>query len=336
MDSMQNKRIWMKNLPRSVSCLLLGSALWFCWRQVDNKSTLHRLKPHKLETLLFKLSNCRSNYSVGPFVFLTQAEAVYWAWHNGKWNMSYIGVVLQQQPRRFIAKLDTLEEFGNESFQELNSMFEMKLVGTDLNKDCAESCRPGRSLYDLKANFVAWSSCCVQHMQKKRGTTTSHQHYWSPYFVHLWRTLLMAASLSSKLLQVLSVFLDNPEASTRHTRISILHGPWYVLHLAVVAVSDYFKGRVQCGTWLYWVLVLLVIPIVALVTVFARSYLLRKRKAKAVRVLQWLSPPCLGLSSVIIVVPYDAPSSNGNDLLSFQVWCSSTHILRAYQLSSCF
>lgn len=52
---------------------------------------------------------------------------------------------------------------------------------------------------------------------------------------------------------------------------------------AVVALTDYFKGKVECGSWKYWLLVLTIIPVVLLVTLFARHYLLEKRRIRKVR-----------------------------------------------------
>ena len=52
---------------------------------------------------------------------------------------------------------------------------------------------------------------------------------------------------------------------------------------AVVALSDWSKLKVTCGTWLYWVIVLAIVPVVGVVTLIARQYLLRKRQLKLVR-----------------------------------------------------
>ena len=47
-------------------------------------------------------------------------------------------------------------------------------------------------------------------------------------------------------------------------------------------MSDYAKARVRCGSWGYWLLVLAIVPIVLAVTLVARAYLVRKRRAKMV------------------------------------------------------
>ena len=51
---------------------------------------------------------------------------------------------------------------------------------------------------------------------------------------------------------------------------------------AVVALSDWGKLKVACGTWLYWLIVLAIVPVVGVVTLIARQYLLRKRQLKLV------------------------------------------------------
>lgn len=49
-----------------------------------------------------------------------------------------------------------------------------------------------------------------------------------------------------------------------------------------MGVTDYFKGRVPCGSWGYWLLVLAIIPVVLMVTLVARRYLLDKRARRKV------------------------------------------------------
>jgi hypothetical protein len=50
----------------------------------------------------------------------------------------------------------------------------------------------------------------------------------------------------------------------------------------VVAMSDWGKVKVECGSWQYWLLVLAVVPVVGVVTLIARNYLMRKRQLRMV------------------------------------------------------
>jgi hypothetical protein len=47
-------------------------------------------------------------------------------------------------------------------------------------------------------------------------------------------------------------------------------------------MSDWGKVKVECGSWQYWLLVLAVVPVVGVVTLIARNYLMRKRQLRMV------------------------------------------------------
>ncbi|EIE22493.1 hypothetical protein COCSUDRAFT_47913 [Coccomyxa subellipsoidea C-169] len=59
------------------------------------------------------------------------------------------------------------------------------------------------------------------------------------------------------------------------------------LMFACIVASDSFKDRTVCGTWQYWLVVLSVLPVILIITLFVRAYLVRDFNAKQASGYVW-------------------------------------------------